>query len=275
MLARQVEKQIGQLIVIDNRGGGANGIMGYNTAAKAPPDGYTLLNSAFTLVVNPAIYSKLPYDTARDFAPITNFVVGFGYLMTAHPSLAANSVKELIALAKREQVRYSSAGIGNGQHLSAEWFCMKAGIRMLHIPYKGGGPALNALVGGEVQLQFPSAAPAEPYIKSGRLKALGFTGAARVPSLPDVPTIAEAGLPGFVFDAGWHGWLAPAGTPAWIIKRLHSEIRAALQDPKLREYFISSGYEPRGDPPEVFQKIYREDIERYAAIARVAHIKVE
>jgi tripartite-type tricarboxylate transporter receptor subunit TctC len=275
MLARHVEKQLGQLIVVDNRAGGANGIVGYNLVAKAPPDGYTILDSAYTLAVNPAIYKELPYDTVKDFAPITNFVVGFGYLMTAHPSLPANSVKELIALAKKQQVIYSSAGIGNGQHMSAEWFSMKAGIHMMHVPYKGGGPALNALVAGEVQLQFPSAAPAEPFIKAGKLKGLGFTGKSRVSLLPDVPTIAEAGLPGFEFDAGWHGWFAPAGTPPAIVNRLHAEIRKALQQPQLREYFVSSGYEPKADSPAVFEKIFRADLDKYATIVKVAKIKVE
>lgn len=277
MLARQVELQIGQQIVVDNRAGGANGIVGYDIVAKAPADGYTLLSAAFAFVVNPALYGKLPYDTDKDFVPITNFVLGLGYVMTVHGAVPAQSVRELIALAKsrNEPLRYSSAGIGNGQHLSAELFRLKAGIPLLHVPYKGGGPALNALVSGETQLSFPSPIPVAPHVKSGRVRALGFTGDTRVSSLPDVPTIAEAGLPGFKFDAGWHAWFAPARTPPAIINRVYAEIKKALEVPKLREAFITGGYEPKGDTPAEFQKTFRSDIRHYAEIVKAAKIEAQ
>jgi tripartite-type tricarboxylate transporter receptor subunit TctC len=277
LLARQVETQMGHQIVVDNRAGGANGIVGYDLVAKAPPDGYTLLSAAFAFVVNPGIYRDLPYDTDKDFVPITNFVMGLGYVLTVNATVPAQSVTELIALAKssRDPLRYSSAGIGNGQHLSAELFRLKAGIPLLHVPYKGGGPALNAVVGGEVHISFPSAIPVAPFVKSGRVRALGFTGSTRVSLLPDVPTIAEAGLPGFHFDAGWHGWFAPARTPAAIVNRVYAEIRKAIEVPKLRESFISGGYEPRADPPIEFQKIVRTDIKRYAEIVRAAKIEIQ
>jgi len=277
LLARQVESQIGQQIVVDNRAGGANGIVGYDIVAKAPPDGYTLLSAAFAFVVNPALYDKLPYDTEKDFVPITNFVLGLGYVMTVNGGVPAQSVRELIALAKSkgEPIRYSSAGIGNGQHLAAELFRLKAGIPLLHVPYKGGGPALNAVVSGETQLSFPSPIPVAPHVKSGRVRALGFTGDTRVSMLPDVPTIAEAGLPGFKFDAGWHAWFAPARTPPAVIDRVYREVKKALDAPKLREAFIAGGYEPKGDTPQEFQKIFRADIRHYAEIVKAAKITAE
>jgi tripartite-type tricarboxylate transporter receptor subunit TctC len=272
ILAQQVEMQMGQPIVVDNRGG-ANGIIGFNIVAKAPPDGYTLLSTSFAFAVNPAVYKSLPYDTANDFAPITNYINGLGFVLVAHPSLPAHSVKELIALAKEKPLSYSSAGIGNGNHLAAELFNIKAGTQLLHVPYKGGGPALNAVLGGEINLQFSSAIVALPYVKSGRLRALGFTGATRFASLPDVPTINEGGLPGFFYDTGWHAWFAPAKTPAAIVKRVHAEIRKAVQEPKLKDYFIAGGYDPRADAPAEFQKTFRADIKRYAEIVAVAKIK--
>ena len=275
LLARQVETQIGQQIVVDNRAGGANGIVGYDIVAKAPPDGYTLLSAAFAFVVNPALYGKLPYDTEKDFTPITNFVLGLGYVLTVNGGVPAQSVRELIALAKTQRLSYSSAGIGNGQHLSAELFRMKAGIALLHVPYKGGGPALNAVVSGETQISFPSPIPVAPHVKAGRVRALGFTGSVRVSSLPEVPTIAEAGLPGFHFDAGWHALFAPAGTPAPVVERLYREVKKALEAPKLREAFITGGYEPQGDPPAEFRKIFRADIRRYAELVRAAKIEAQ
>ena len=274
VLAKQVESQLAHPLVIDNRGG-ANGIVGFDIVAKAPPDGYTLMVTSFAFVVNPSMYKKLPYDTERDFLPITNYVNGLGYVLVAHPSVPAHTVKELIALAREKPLRYGSAGIGNGQHLAGELFCMKAGIRMLHVPYKGGGPVLNAVLGGEVHLNFPAAIVALPYVKAGRLRALGFTGVARLASLPDVPTIAEEGLPGFFYDTGWHGWFAPAKTPTAIVNRVHAEIRKAIEVPQLRDYFVSGGYEPKADSPAEFRKTFLADIKRYAEIVRVAKIEAQ
>jgi tripartite-type tricarboxylate transporter receptor subunit TctC len=276
VLARQVEAQLAQPIVIDNRGG-ANGIVGADLVAKAAPNGYTLLGTSIAFVVNAGMYRKLPYDSENDFVPITNFAWGLGYLLTVNPSVPAQSVKELIALAKSggEGLRYSTPGIGNGQHLAAELFATKAGIPLLHVPYKGGGPALNAVLGGEVQITFPAVTVGAPHVKAGKLRALGFTGASRVASLPDVPTIAEAGVGGYRFDSGWHAWFAPAKTPPVVINRLYTAIVDALKEPKLREYFIAGGYEPRGDRPEEFRKIFQSDIKLYAEIVRAAKIELQ
>jgi tripartite-type tricarboxylate transporter receptor subunit TctC len=276
VLSRQVESQIGQSIVIDNRGG-ANGILGADIVAKAAPDGYTLLDNAASMVINPAMYKKMPYDTESAFVPITNFVKGLGYVMTVHPSVPANSVKELIALAKKKEgsVRFSSPGKGNGQHLVGELLNLKSGIQLLHVPYKGSAPALAAALSGEVQLTFQTPTSVIPHITAGKLRALGFTGETRLPALPDLPTVAEAGVPGFYYDVAWHAWFAPARTPPAIVDRLYTEIHKALQQAKLREYFRAGGFEPQGDPPAQFQKIFRDDIKRYADIVRAARIEPE
>jgi tripartite-type tricarboxylate transporter receptor subunit TctC len=274
VLARQLEPQLGQSIVVDNRGG-ANGIVGSDIVAKAAPDGYTLLDTSFSFVINPSMYKKLPFDIEKDFIPITNVALGLGYVLAVHPSVPAQTVKELIALAKSKPLRYSSPGIGNGQHLAGELFCLKAGVQMLHVPYKGGGPSLNAVLGAEVHATFTAAAVGAPHFKAGRLRALGFSGESRLASLPDVPTIAEAGLPGFRYDAGWHGVFAPAKTPAAIVNRLHAEIHKALQEPKVRDFLLAGGYEPRGDPPAEFRKIVLSDIKHYGEIVRAAKIEVQ
>ena len=275
-LARQVETQIGQPIVIDNRAG-ANGILGADTVAKAAPDGYTLLNNAASFVVNASMYRKLPYDTANDFTPITNFVRGLGYLLVAHPSIPASSVRELIELAKKKPngVRFSSPGIGNGQHLAAELMSMKTGVQMLHVPYKGSSPALAAVLGGEVQVAFQTPSSVIPLVSSGKLKALGFSGEKRLPALPNVPTVAEAGVPGYMYDVAWHAWFAPARTPPAVVNRLFKEIRTALQEPKLVAFFREGGFEPQADPPAEFAKIFRADIKRYGEIVRAAKIEPE
>lgn len=274
VLFRYVEQELGQTIVIDNRGG-ANGILGADIVAQANPDGYTLLNTSFAFAVNPAIYKKLPFDIEKDFVPVTNVALGTGYLMVANLKVPVKTVKDLIALAKSRpgEIRYSTAGVGNGQHLAGALFCLKAGIDMLHVPYKGGGPAATAVLGGEVQIHYPAGSVGVPHVKAGRLRALAFTGEKRLTSLPDVPTIAEAALPGFVADAGWHAVFAPAKTPAAVVTRFQQAVHKALQVPQVRDHFVSNGYEPKGDPPAVWAKAFRADLKRFAEIARAAKIE--
>jgi tripartite-type tricarboxylate transporter receptor subunit TctC len=271
VLLRYVEKELGQPIVIDNRGG-ANGILGADIVAKAAPDGYTLLDTSFAFAVNPAIRKQMPFDVVRDFVPVTNVAVGLGYMLVAHPSLPAKTVGELIALAKKQPLRYSSAGVGNGQHLAGALFNQMAGADILHVPYKGGGPAVNAVVGGEVQLHYPAAAVGIPQVKAGRVRAIAFTGEKRLASLPEVPTIGET-VKGYVADAGWHGIFAPAKTPPAIVLKVQKSVAAALKVPEVRSHFVNNGYEPQGEAPEVWAKRFRADVKRFAEIAKAAKIE--
>ena len=273
VLLRYVEEDLGQPMVIDNRGG-ANGIVGADTVAKAAPDGYTIMVTSFGLAVNQYIVKKLPFDLRTDFLPVTNIAIGTGYLMVSHPGVPVKTVNDVIALAKSQpgQVRYSTAGIGNGQHLAGALFALKAGIDMLHVPYKGGGPALNAVMGGEVQIHYPAGSVGIPQVKAGRVRGLAFTGEKRLIALPEMPTIGET-LPGFVADAGWHGVFAPARTPPAIVARLQQSIRKALQVPLVHENFVSNGYEPRGDAPAVWAKAYQVELKRLAEIAKAAKLE--
>jgi len=273
MLFRHVEEDLGQPMVIDNRGG-ANGILGADTVAKAAPDGYTLMVTSFGLAVNQYIVKKLPFDLRKDFLPVTNIAIGTGYLMVAHPAVPAKTVKDLIALAKSQpgQIRYSTAGIGNGQHLAGALFALKAGVDMLHVPYKGGGPALNAVMGGEVQIHYPAGSVGIPQVKAGRVRGIAFTGEKRLAALPEMPTVGET-LTGFVADAGWHGAFVPPGTSHAIVNRLQQSIRKALQVPAVHENFVSNGYDPKGDPPAVWAKAYQEELKRLAEIAKAAKLE--
>ena len=273
-IARQIEQQIGHPLVIDNRAG-ANGIVGYDLVAKAVPDGYTLLHTSVAFAINPSVYKTLPFDVNRDFTPITNVTRGEGALVVVHPSVPANNIRELIALAKEKPVAYSSPGIGNVLHLLNAAFNTKAGITMLHVPYKGAGPALNAVIGSEVQVMFVPPLISLQHIKAGRLRAIGYTGAKRLDALPDLPTVSEGGLPGYQLDTGWHAWFAPPKTPALVIDAIYAELQKALALPKLRDYFLAVGYVPVGDPPATFQKNFREDVKRWAEVAKLAQIVQE
>lgn len=271
VLFKQVETELGATFVIDNRGG-ANGIVGADTVKNANPDGYTIMNTSFGFAVNPAIAKKLPFDVVRDFTPVTNVATGLGYLVVVNPRLAVKNTAELIEAAKKQPLRYSTAGVGNGQHLAGALLNNMAGIDMLHVPYKGGGPAMAAAVGGEVQVHFPAGSVGLPQHKAGRVRAIAFTGAKRLASLPEIPTVGET-VPGYVSDAGWHGVFGPARLPMPIAVKLQQAIHKALQDPKINAHFVDNGYEPNGDPPEVWAKQFRADVKRFADIAKAAGIE--
>ena len=271
VLYRQVGAVIGTNFVIDNRGG-ANGMIGADVVKNATPDGYTVLNTSFAFAVNPAIMKKMPFDIVRDFTPVTNVATGLGYVVVVNPKVPVKSVSDLIALAKKEQIRYSTAGVGNGQHLAGSLFNNMAKINMLHVPYKGGGPAVAACIGGEVQVHFPAGSVGVPHHKAGRVRAIAFTGAKRLTSLPDIPTVGET-VKGYVADAGWHGVFGPAGMPAAAARTLQQAIHKALQYPKVKAHFVDNGYEPNADPPDVWTKQFRADVKRFAAIAKAAGIE--
>jgi len=270
-LFHQVEAEIGINFVIDNRGG-ANGIVGADTVKNASPDGYTIMNTSFGFAVNPAIVKKMPFDVIRDFTPVTNVATGLGYLLVVNPKVPVKNVSEMIALAKKEQLRYSTAGVGNGQHLAGALLASMAKINMLHVPYKGGGPAVAACISGEVQVHFPAGSVGVPHHKAGRVRAIAFTGAKRLSSLPEIPTVGET-VNGYVSDAGWHGVFGPAKLPMPIAVKLQQAIHKALQDPKIHANFVDNGYEPNGDPPEVWAKKFRADVKRLAEIAKAAGIE--
>lgn len=274
VLSPKVSEQLGQQLVVDNRGGG-NTIIGSDLVAKAAPDGYTLLIVAAGQAATPALYPKLPYDTARDFAAVAQIGDG-AYVLVAHPSAGVSTVPELIAAAKAKpgQLVYASSSIGNFTHLSAELFCAMAGVKMLHVPYKGGGPAMLDLLGGRVAVFFSTVAVARPHIQSGKIKGLGVTTARRSVALPNHPTIAEAGLPGYEVS-GWYGVVAPAKTPQDIIERLNSVVRVALRQPDTQEKLLASGVEAVDVSSARFAQHLRAELAKWDKLIKPLRITVE
>ncbi|MDH4149398.1 MAG: tripartite tricarboxylate transporter substrate binding protein [Betaproteobacteria bacterium] len=271
VLYREVESIIGTNFVIDNRGG-ANGLIGADAVKNANADGYTLLNTSFAFAVNPAIRKSMPFDIVRDFTPVTNVATGLGYLVVVNPKLPVKNIAELIELAKKQSLSYSTAGVGNGQHLAGSLLTHMAKIKMLHVPYKGGGPAAAAVVGGEVQIHFPAGSVGVPHHKAGRVRAIAFTGAKRLSSMPEIPTVGET-VKGYVSDAGWHAVFGPAKMPMPIARKVQQAIHKALQNPKVNAHFVDNGYEPNGDTPEVWAKLFRADVKRFAQLAKDAGIE--
>ncbi|MCC7080448.1 MAG: tripartite tricarboxylate transporter substrate binding protein [Burkholderiales bacterium] len=272
-IAAQVGSQVGGNVVVDNRGG-ANGMIATEIVIKAPPDGYTLLFSPPALIVN-QILGKARYDVLRDLVPVANTGLGEGSLLVVHPSVPAKSVQELIALAKVKSLTYGTPGIGNTQHLVSEMFNIRAGTRLVHVPYKGIAPAVTGVVSGEVNLLFGPPAIIVQHIKAGRLRALAFTGEKRWNLMPELPTVAESGLPGFKTNGAWQGIFAPAKTPADIITRLHAQIAAAVEVPKVRDFILAAGYDPDASDSAQFRSLIEADFKRYADIIRIAGIKLE
>lgn len=262
-------------VIVDNRVG-ANGIIGTEAAARAPADGYTVfLGNDAVLAINPALYHKLPYDSLRDFAPVTQ-AANIPLVLVVHPSLPVKTVKELIALARAHpgQLNYASGGNGSPQQLPMEMLKAATGINIIHVPYKGLGPAFNDVLGGQVPMMFAGMSNAVPHLAAGRLRALAVAGAQRSPALPGVPTVAEAGVPGFYY-AAWTGYLVPSGTPKEAIAKLHDDIVRALALPDVRERLSGLGFELIGSTPEEFGARLKTDIARLGKVVRGAGISAE
>ncbi len=275
-VAAELQRQMGTTIVVDNRPG-AGGMIGYDLVAKAEPDGYTVLCISSSFVAGVAVHKKLPFDPQKDFAPITLFATGVPNLLVVNPGFSGKSIQDLIALAKNKDkpVTYGSPGIGSVQHFVAELFNLRAGIRLVHVPYKGQAPALTALLGGEIQVVFLQPPGGVDQVRAGKLRALGFAGSSRWQGLPEVPTIAESGVPEFQLKGPFEGLLAPARIPREIVTKIHGGMRKALATSQVREFFSASGWEADGRGPEEFRSFLSEEIKRYAEIARAAKIKAE
>jgi tripartite-type tricarboxylate transporter receptor subunit TctC len=272
---QHLSERLGQQVVIDNRGGGG-GAIGMDVIAKAAPDGYTIgAGLTAQMAVNPFLFKKLSYDPVKDYAPITLFADG-PYLLVVHPSLPAKSVRELVDLARKRpnEISYASSGNGSGGHLAAELLKGMAGIKMLHVPYKGGGPALTGLLSGEVQVLFAPYASARAHIQSGRVRALATTTARRPKAIPDIPTIAESGVPGY--DSGvWYSLIAPAGTPRPIIDRLNRETIAVLKMPAYAKLLVEQAIDPIGGTPEELAQYIKSELAKWEKVVKDADIRIE
>lgn len=272
MIAPKLAEHLGEQVIVENRAGAAM-MIGGEAVARAAPDGYTLLMGISTLTTNPSIHKKVPYDAIRDFAPVS-LVVTLPNLLVSHPSLPTKTVKELIAFARARpgELNFASAGLGSSVHMSMELFLAMTGVKMVHVPYKGSGLAYVDLIAGHVSVATPAMLSALPHVKNGKLRAYGVTSARRASGVPDIPTIAEAGVPGY--DAvQWFGILAPAGTPREIVTKLHGGVVRALQDAEIRKRFITDGAEPVGSTPEEFAELIRRDTAKWAKVIKDAGIK--
>ncbi|GAB7550450.1 tripartite tricarboxylate transporter substrate binding protein [Cupriavidus sp. 8B] len=273
-VAAKLQERLGQPVVLDYRPG-AGGTIASQQLARAKPDGNTLIVVLAAHAINASLYPKLPYDTRKDFAPVS-LVANLPLILAGSPSLKAKTVPELIAAAKAApgQLTFASAGNGNTGHLAGELFDSLAGIKMTHVPYKGSAQVVNAMLAGEVQLTFDSISTSMPHIRSGRLKALAVTSAKRAALAPDVPTLAEAGVPGFDIN-GWYAVLAPAGTPPAIVERLSKEIAAVLTQPDLRANLAANGYEPVGSTPAALGAHIDAEITRWSKVVKESGARLE
>ena len=274
LMAPGLSERMGRQVVVENRAG-AGTMIGNDFVAKSPPDGYTLLMAASAISIQPALYKKMPYDAMRDFAPITQ-AVSVPSVIAVHPSVPAKSVKEMIALARARpgELMYSSAGTGANSHLTLELFASMAKIRLVHVPYKGATPAMIDLLGGHVAIMSIPVGDALPQVRSGKLRALGMTSPRRISAAPEIPTIAEAGLPGYE-SVNWFGLLVPTGTVQEIIARLHKESVAVLRSPSVKDRLNADSIEAVGNTPEEFAAFIKSETVKWAAVVKNAGIAPE
>lgn len=276
LLGNELGKRLGQPVVVDTKAG-ANGIIGADAVAKSPADGYTLLLHSSAFAINAGLYKKLPFDSLRDFVPVAPVVAPGVFVIVVNPSLPVHNVKELIdyARAHPETVSYGSGGIGNGLHLAGEMFAQMAGVKLLHVPYKGAAPIVNDLVGGQLQMMFNSPLAVQSFVKDGKLHQIAQTGLKRSPALPDLPTVAESGVPGFEVTS-WFGLYAPAGTPADLVNRLNAETVRAMNQPEVIDRLAALGTGPLpAMSPAQFAAFTRGEIDRYARVTKAAGLSLE
>jgi tripartite-type tricarboxylate transporter receptor subunit TctC len=273
VIGQKLSERLGQQVVIDNRGG-ANGITGLQVLMSSPADGYTICaSSAGPLAVNPHVYKSLPYDPLKDFTIISRGV-DFPLLLLVHPSVSAKNVRELIDLARTQKLSFASSGSGNADHLAAELFKSMAKIDMVHVPYKGSGPSTVALLAGEVPMMFASIPPTLTHVRAGKLRALGVGNAHRIPTLPDLPTIAESGLPGYEAYS-WGGFIGPVGMPREVVERLNKEFTAVLKTKEVVARLEEGGTVATPSTPEQFRTHMAAELKKWGEVVRSAHIQAD
>lgn len=273
IFAHRLSAVLGQQIVVDNRAG-ANSIIGTEIVARATPDGYTLLITSGSHTINPHVYRKLPYDTLRDLTPISEIVKSSGLVLVVHPTFPHRTVQQVIDAARAApgKFSYASAGVGNLQHLAGEMFCLMANVRITHVPYKGGGPAINDVLANQIAMNFASSPAAVPFVKADRLRGVAFTGLKRSDQIPDVPTLDESGLKGYEIS-GWYGIYGPAKMPKALAHRIYEAARTVMQNPETRKTYAEINIESKGTMPDEFAKFLREDLEKYGKIVKAAGIQ--